>query len=112
MPSSDHPIFFAQGLREGQCAALVKADSDSGELPEGSVVPPGTQRPSSNQGTLLTCSDKLLLWNILGLQGSFLHSIFNQRILLTSITIGRKFCESHAGARSAAALKVSSTRKS
>ena len=97
MPSREHPAFFAQGLREGQCAALVKSDAEGDDFTCGakSAVPPGTKCVSSDRGTLLTCSDKILLWNVLGLQGGILRSMLTERILLASITVGRKFCEPH-----------------
>nr|XP_006815752.1 PREDICTED: adenosine deaminase domain-containing protein 1-like [Saccoglossus kowalevskii] len=42
----------------------------------------------------MSCSDKLLMWNLLGLQGSLL-SYFLEPIYLTSITLGNQYEHSH-----------------
>ncbi|KAK3087990.1 hypothetical protein FSP39_013122 [Pinctada imbricata] len=43
---------------------------------------------------VMSCSDKLLLWNVLGLQGS-LFNLFCQPIYLSSITIGKEYDHGH-----------------
>ena len=42
--------------------------------------PPGTTTVWSGQGRIHTCSDKLCRWNLLGLQGSLLSSLFAAKI--------------------------------
>lgn len=44
----------------------------------------------------MTCSDKIALWNVLGIQGSFLLNYFNSPLYLSSVIIGRKFNEIHS----------------
>ena len=48
-----------------------------------------------HSGVLMSCSDKIASWNALGLQGSLL-STFYQPLLLSTVTVGRKFSELHA----------------
>ena len=49
-------------------------------------------RPS---GVVMSCSDKIASWNVLGLQGSLLSTFF-MPLMLASVTVGRKFSEVHA----------------
>ena len=53
--------------------------------------PPGTTTTWSGRGSLHTCSDKLARWNLLGLQGSLLSSLFSAPIYMDTMTVGRKF---------------------
>jgi len=53
--------------------------------------PPGTSTVYLNRGSLHSCSDKLCRWNCVGLQGSFLASLLNKPLYMTSLTVGRKF---------------------
>ena len=55
---------------------------------------PGGGR-ARHSGVLMSCSDKIASWNVLGLQGSLL-STFYQPLLLSTVTVGRKFSELHA----------------
>ena len=68
-----HPVFHAHARGEGQIA----------------VSPKG-------QSTISSCSDKILRWNLLGLQGLKLSGIVDSRVLLAGIVIGRKFVRKHA----------------
>jgi double-stranded RNA-specific adenosine deaminase len=52
--------------------------------------PAGTTTLFSGKGSLHTCSDKLLRWNILGWQGSLLSSFLEKSIVPETLTVGRK----------------------
>jgi|LauGreDrversion4_2_1035121.scaffolds.fasta_scaffold71311_1 hypothetical protein len=73
LPSQTHKIFHAHAKKEGQTAVLYKGSSD-----------------------ILSCSDKILKWNVSGLQGRRLHSLVKKPILLDGIVVGRKFVSVHA----------------
>ena len=68
-----HPAFHPHSQKEGQTAISMKG-----------------------QSTVLSCSDKILRWNVLGLHGIRLSGIVTERILLDGIVIGRKFVRKHA----------------
>ena len=72
-PEGDHSPFYAHSKHEGQTAVSFKGSSE-----------------------ILSCSDKLLRWNVLGLQGNGLSGIVDKRILLDGVVIGRKFVGKHA----------------
>eukprot|EP01038_Epipyxis_sp_PR26KG_P010706 gene10706-14374_t len=101
-PKLSHNRLFVTARDQGQVALLVKKNCHKHKLsfspnddtdkiiPSTMIIPTGTADPSSQLGNIMTCSDKIALWNALGLQGTFL-SEFYQPIYLSSITIGRKF---------------------
>ncbi len=55
---------------------------------------PGTAPTNSQMGNVVTCSDKIALWNALGLQGALL-SEFYEPLYLSTITVGRKYSKIH-----------------
>jgi hypothetical protein len=55
--------------------------------------PPGTSIVPLEKGSLHTCSDKICLWNILGVQGSLLTSILDAPLYMSTLTVGRKLTE-------------------
>ena len=58
-------------------------------------LPAGTALPTAHIGNVMTCSDKIALWNALGLQGSLLSGILGAPLYLSSIIVGRKFSRVH-----------------
>jgi hypothetical protein len=64
------------------------------------VLPPGTAICNSQAGYIKTCSDKIAIWNSVGIQGALLSHLLAAPIYLRTITIGRKFSQVHAGERS------------
>jgi hypothetical protein len=52
--------------------------------------PPGTSTVWKQAGSIHTCSDKLLRWNLLGLQGALLSSYLSAPVFATTLTVGRK----------------------
>jgi len=62
-----------------------------------SPPPPGTAyaTPDSNPTRIHTCSDKILLYNYLGIQGSLLAELLETPLFLTSIIVGRKHSDRH-----------------
>jgi hypothetical protein len=60
-------------------------------------APSGTAYPRSGLGTLMTCSDKIARWSLLGVQGTLLSSLLaaGGPLYLSSITVGRKFSQVH-----------------
>jgi hypothetical protein len=103
------------GRKEGQTALLVKCnrhtatDGGQSETQEASQIaaeyvvdpelaapylPAGTALPSSGLGNVMTCSDKIALWNAVGLQGTLLSSLIDP-VYLSTITVGRKFSKVH-----------------
>ena len=73
LPKSVHGKFHAHARNEGQTALQLKGQSD-----------------------ILSCSDKILKWNVLGIQGTRLRSLVSERLLLDGIVVGRKFVSVHA----------------
>lgn len=49
---------------------------------------------STSPPSLLTCSDKLLLWQHLGFQGEYLPAL-SEAVSLSTVTVGRKFSLPH-----------------
>lgn len=72
-PHNRHPVFHAHARHEGQLAVSYKGES-----------------------RILSCSDKILRWNVKGLQGFGLSGIVANPIYLKAIVIGRKFVRKHS----------------
>lgn len=109
-PRELHPVVHYSAVNDGQIALTVKrcqadVDSDEGddenkltqEVEERKTLPLSVAYPSegSHSGVLMSCSDKILSWNCLGLQGGLLSSLLPEPIFLSSIIIGRKFSSVH-----------------
>eukprot|EP01032_Pedospumella_encystans_P015701 gene15701-17944_t len=107
-----------ESRQEGQVALLVKRNGRSNATKNTSLVPisadtaqnsssisvstviasehipAGTALPTSLEANVMTCSDKIALWNAIGLQGALLTAII-EPIYLSTITVGRKFSQVH-----------------
>ena len=70
---SRHPNFHAHARHEGQLAVTCKGISST-----------------------LSCSDKILGWNVKGIQGTRLSSILEEPLMLKAVVVGRKFVKKHA----------------
>eukprot|EP00980_Cylindrotheca_fusiformis_P001971 scaffold443_cov125-Cylindrotheca_fusiformis.AAC.20 len=118
-PVGEHEPINGHAIRSGQFALLVKKDpfaklnvhkSDEIQTEEFKSVPqppkkvwpanmsddwapPGTTIVSMGKGSIHSCSDKICLWNCLGLQGSLLASLLVEPLYLSSLTVGRKLTE-------------------
>lgn len=115
-PPEPHEPMIGHSIHLGQFALLVKKDpgcnrdvnTDTSPPPQQPELkskkyipalqttdwcPPGTSTVWSQQGSIHTCSDKLLRWNCLGLQGSFLASLLQEPLYISSLTVGRKLTE-------------------
>jgi hypothetical protein len=89
---------------QGQVAILVKREDHSlgidedtdqvSSLPSEIVIPSGMALPGTGHGLVMSCSDKISLWNALGLQGGLLADIFDP-VYMDAIIIGRKFSQTH-----------------
>jgi len=49
-----------------------------------------TTSEPSDRSRIMTCSDKLLLWNVLGVQGAAMMNLLTARIFFSSLVIGQK----------------------
>jgi hypothetical protein len=118
-PVAEHEPINGHAIRDGQFALLVKKDPFAQEVPnekdEGETsgnktgnqppkkvwpanvsddwAPPGTTIVNMRKGSTHSCSDKICLWNCLGLQGSLLASLLEKPLYLSSLTVGRKLTE-------------------
>lgn len=94
-PTEPHPPFHVMQPEQGQVAPLVKMERPpSVDVPSflPIVVAPGTAPMGRGFGTTLTCSDKIAMYNALGIQGCLL-SCFFLPIYVKTVTVGRKFSE-------------------
>ncbi|GBG24501.1 Double-stranded RNA-specific adenosine deaminase [Hondaea fermentalgiana] len=58
------------------------------------VFASGTAEPDSGQGNILSCSDKIAMWNLVGLQSKWLVDIV-EPLYLSTLVVGRKFSRRH-----------------
>ena len=104
-PEEPHPRFHVMQPEQGQVAPLVKLERPPEvRLKRGThptnissmflpiIVAPGTAPLGSGFGQTLTCSDKIALYNALGVQGCLLSCFFDP-IYMKTFTVGRKFSE-------------------
>lgn len=95
-PTEKHPRLFVTARAQGQVSPLLKLDKSLAKCSQDTfvkgeqVVPPGLAPFGSGLGRSLSCSDKIAVWNALGLQGCLLSN-FMLPIYLSTCTIGRKF---------------------
>lgn len=107
-PRIEHARLNITARNQGQVSLACKGaprhfDAKNGETtttaappPREFTMAPGTAHPSQpGMSSIMTCSDKIARWNVLGLQGSLLATVILP-IYLSSITIGRKFSDAHA----------------
>ena len=95
-PLSIHDRIGPHSVKLGQFALLLKRDDSIEDMSSthsysGFQEPPGT---SLTNGFLHCCSDKLLRWNCLGLQGGLLSDFIVTPMYMSSLICGRKFTES------------------
>ena len=98
-----HPRLHIIQRKQGQVALLCKRDAlliQNNDIISPSSnndnIPIGTVYPNNGEGSIHTCSDKIALWNVLGIQGGLLSQFISDPIYTETITIGRKFSEVHA----------------
>ena len=120
-PNDPHPHLLFSAKDQGQISCLVKksslstpiifsmtSETDSAELTaykldleegnrESFIFPPGTAPCNTGMGYIKTCSDKIAIWNAVGIQGALLSHLLHEPIYLNTITIGRKYSKVHAG---------------
>jgi hypothetical protein len=63
--------------------------------PIGTIPLTSSTQQQQQRGNVMTCSDKIARWNILGLQGSFLSHFLTNPLYLRTVIVGRKFSEVH-----------------
>ena len=95
--TNEHPQQEGEGEGGGEGNQCIQAND---KLAQGLVYPPGTYPaeacPTGEMGRIMTCSDKIAVWNAVGIQGALLSHWLQHPLYLTSITIGRKFSDPHA----------------
>uniref|UniRef100_A0A0G4HEC1 A to I editase domain-containing protein n=1 Tax=Chromera velia CCMP2878 TaxID=1169474 RepID=A0A0G4HEC1_9ALVE len=94
------------GAQEEEQRPEAKPDLDFSYLPDlpSGCVPLREALPqrvslcgirSERSGLVLSCSDKLLQWSVLGLQGGLLSSLFAECVKASTLVVGRKFSKKH-----------------
>ncbi|KAF4716940.1 hypothetical protein FOZ62_018960, partial [Perkinsus olseni] len=89
-PAAEHKKVELHSVPEGQVEATFKAAQ--GDPPMKEYFPKGIVRASAiedTRGRILSCSDKIALWNVLGIEGGGDRRA--RPIFIRSITVGRKF---------------------
>ena len=84
-------------------ATTTKSDDDTAEdedenekLVAKGMLAKGTLIVGENKiGRMVTCSDKIAIWNVVGVQGGLLSTQLLEPIFIDSVTIGRKFAFKH-----------------
>lgn len=99
LPEDNHPILHGFAIKEGQFALTVKkerlmADINEEESNEKYCLPAGILPYKSGPNLILSCSDKILIWNCVGLIKIPLINWLPQ-VFISSLTIGRKFARPH-----------------
>ena len=99
IPSDVHERMLGHAIKEGQFSLTFKKDSTFSLQPDAStsseaVLPDGITWFKSGAGSILSCSDKIALWNAYGLLKVPVSTVCD-RLDMSSITIGRKFVREH-----------------
>jgi len=103
-----HEMIAGHSLHLGQFSLLLKKNVEEKEEQQQCTpvtkskyyLPPGTALPTTTTTTssIHSCSDKLCLYNVVGLQGSLLSSLLSSSssttpMYMSTLTVGRKFTE-------------------
>ena len=89
IPADEHNEKHFSALDRGEIEFLLKGGNGKGN----SMVD-GTHRVNEaieDRSYIHTCSDKILRWNVCGLQGSLLYNFLEDVVHLKTCTFGRKF---------------------
>ena len=95
-PNEPHLPLYIMQPEQGQVALLVKRERGVGSNAEVSaachphIIAPGSAPVHTGRGSILTCSDKIAVWNAVGVQGCLLSCLVAPMYIQTC-TIGRKF---------------------
>ncbi|KAJ1416547.1 hypothetical protein B484DRAFT_454256 [Ochromonadaceae sp. CCMP2298] len=113
LPADTHPRLIFSSVSEGQISLLLKRNApdpstlcappqskqklckETNLIVTSGIIHPVGVTPNPALGNVMSCSDKIARWNVLGLQGGVLSSLFRP-IYLSSITAGRKYSEVHS----------------